>query len=175
MQNFALLQKVLKTREIRAKNQKYLSQLHQNPVLNFSLNMPGAYKESRAGEIIFKALQEALHVKLSKEGLQITDTITNYSLIGFEAIFSIKANALKLKRLCCEIEQNHPLGRFGDLDVIDQDGKTISRKALGLEARRCFLCQKDAKLCARAQSHNIKELYNFIDLKVQEYTNEYSN
>ncbi|MEY8292793.1 citrate lyase holo-[acyl-carrier protein] synthase [Carnobacteriaceae bacterium 52-44] len=53
------------------------------------------------------------------------------------------------------IEENHPLGRLFDLDVLmlDQNNEVQgkSRTKLGLPVRRCFLCERPAKDCGRSR------------------------
>lgn len=49
-----------------------------------------------------------------------------------------------------------------DIDVIDRQGVSLSRKALGYERRKCFVCEEDAFSCARSQKHTIQELNQMI-------------
>ena len=44
-----------------------------------------------------------------------------------------------------------------DIDVMDKDG-AVSRCELGLDARKCLICDEDAKVCARSQKHSMEEL-----------------
>ena len=55
-----------------------------------------------------------------------------------------------------------PKARLLDIDVMDKDG-TVSRKELGLDARKCLICDDDAKVCARSQKHSMEELVARVD------------
>ncbi|HLR88779.1 MAG TPA: citrate lyase holo-[acyl-carrier protein] synthase [Atopostipes sp.] len=71
------------------------------------------------------------------------------------------------------IEENHPLGRLFDLDVLmlDQNNEVQgkSRTKLGLPVRRCFLCERPAKDCGRSRRHTVLELQEEISNRIQNY------
>jgi len=98
---------------------------------------------------------------------------------GFEAYFVVDVPVLEAKRLCCQIEDSHPLGRLMDIDVLrspigsgmtEGSGKTewagmtspVSRTEIGLPERRCLLCDKPARGCMRAHTHTREELEDKI-------------
>lgn len=62
-----------------------------------------------------------------------------------------------VKRAGIFIEENKEYGRIVDVDVIKLDGP-LSRSGFYLEPRRCFLCDKDSKECAREGGHTYEEL-----------------
>ena len=95
---------------------------------------------------------------------------------GFEAYFVVDMRPLEVKRLCCSIEDEHPLGRLMDIDVVchfDRSGeislKPLSREDIGLAARHCLLCDKPARECMRAHRHSPEEIQDTIDRMVQDY------
>ena len=61
------------------------------------------------------------------------------------------------KYLAVIIESISPKARLLDIDVMDKDG-AVSRGELGLDARKCLICDEDAKVCARSQKHSMEEL-----------------
>jgi holo-ACP synthase len=61
------------------------------------------------------------------------------------------------KYLAVIIESISPKARLLDIDVMDKDG-AVSRRELGLDARKCLICDEDAKVCARSQKHSMEEL-----------------
>ena len=65
--------------------------------------------------------------------------------------------AQKAKRIAVSIEEGTPEGRISDIDIIVQ-GRTLSRSDLGLPQRRCLLCDRPAKECARDQNHSYNHL-----------------
>lgn len=92
---------------------------------------------------------------------------------GFEAYFVVDVPVLEAKRLCCQIEDSHPLGRLMDIDVLrspigsgmtEGSGMTspVSRTEIGLPERRCLLCDKPARECMRAHTHTREELADKI-------------
>ncbi len=50
---------------------------------------------------------------------------------GPEAMWCVEHSAEEIKALCSELEQNHPLGRLWDIDVICPQAGLISRRAQG--------------------------------------------
>jgi holo-ACP synthase CitX len=88
---------------------------------------------------------------------------------GFKAYAFTTHPLLDAKRMACHIEEEHPLGRLFDLDVIDTTGTPVSRSALGAEPRRCLLCQQEARFCMRNHTHSREELQARIEKIVDEY------
>jgi holo-ACP synthase/triphosphoribosyl-dephospho-CoA synthase len=63
------------------------------------------------------------------------------------------------------------LGRCVDIDVYTYKNEKvigISRTDLYKAPRKCFICDLDAKICSRAQTHSIEEIKNYFD---EVYTN----
>lgn len=151
----ATLQAILSNKEERVKRQKeFLSRFDGASLISLSINTPGAIKLSCESLSIYAEAVEAI----KSHALPILHTYEQKSLTGAEAIWVIQADATYLKTLTCKIESTHPLGRFMDIDVIDTQGVSLSRKALGYERRKCFVCEEDAFICARSQKHTIQEL-----------------
>jgi holo-ACP synthase len=89
---------------------------------------------------------------------------------GPEALLVVDAGALELKQAMTRLEEEHALGRLWDLDVIDPRLGAISRKALGVPARRCLLCDEEAHACGRSRSHSLQELQNAIEEIIHGYS-----
>ena len=94
---------------------------------------------------------------------------------GFEMYMVVDIPAEEVKLICCDIEDTHPLGRLMDIDVITemrQDGalaepspRPMTRAEVGLQERRCLICERPARECIRARRHTAGELlarYNEI-------------
>jgi Phosphoribosyl-dephospho-CoA transferase (holo-ACP synthetase) len=56
------------------------------------------------------------------------------------------------------LEQQHPLGRLFDLDVLQADGRSLSRREFDLPPRRCLICDELAAACGRSRRHSSEEL-----------------
>jgi holo-ACP synthase CitX len=172
MPNLASLQEILANKEARAKHQEVLRLRYGWPILSLSINMPGASKQNSASKTIFETLRDALHVRIEQEGWNFKDESIKDSITGPEMMLAVQCDGISLKHLTCELEETHPLGRFGDIDVISPDGGLISRKSLGYPSRLCYLCNNDAKICARSQAHSVEDLHHFIHLKITEFHHE---
>ena len=74
--------------------------------------------------------------------------------------FSIADLGLKeIKQICEDFEENHPLGRFVDVDLNDPQGNTISSG----KSKLCFFCrEKPAIECRRENVHHVEELRLFM-------------
>lgn len=71
-----------------------------------------------------------------------------------------------IKQYCEDFEQNHPLGRFIDVDLNDYQGTTISSG----KSKRCFFClERPAIECRREQAHKPDELRAFMFPKMESY------
>ncbi len=68
-----------------------------------------------------------------------------------------------------EVEDTHPLGRLFDIDVIDTQGVVLSRDQLRFARRRCFVCGRDAKLCARNRVHPLTGLIDKLSEIIHAY------
>ena len=161
------IHEILANKEKRVELQKEFLKLYSSPLVCMSVNMPGAYKLTPVSTKIFDEVYKALLSELSD--FQIFKSFTCKESTGKEAIFSIGTDKYTLKQLTCKLENTHPLGRFVDIDVIGLDGLAISRKELGFDARRCYLCSKDAKVCGRSRAHTIDELVEFMDFSLKRF------
>lgn len=162
------LAQVLNNKELRLKRQQEWLNRHSSPLVSFSINMPGPVKQNAAAIHIFnKGVQEIVRMCIENNWTIIDETLIN-QITGPEAIFAISCDAIKLKRALVDIEQMHKLGRLMDLDVIDLDGKSLSRQTYSLPKRRCFICDEDAVICARSRRHDLPLLLQ----KIKEITNE---
>ena len=159
------LDQLLKSREDRARHQQDL--LGKNPggsLVCLTVQLPGPQKRSpvsiKIGEAGLSALKEAF------PGIEpeVRDLDT-----GFEVYMPVPLPALEAKRLCCAIEDEHPLGRLMDIDVISNGEGPLGRESVGLEPRRCLICDKPARYCMRARTHSTGELLDRINQMVEAY------
>lgn len=155
------LNRVLENRELRQNRQWSLIEKFNSTVLSLTLNIPGCKKDSSDAKFIYEtAIKE-----IDKLGLKEYEKILTCKDTGYEALWALHVEAKQLKILTCKVEEDHPLGRFMDIDVIDNNKKILSRKT----SRKCYICQEDAKKCARSQKHSIKELLAYINKTVDDY------
>lgn len=153
------LDDVLSNKEARVKRQGEWLKRHSLPLLSFTVNMPGPQKMTECTERIFEQGVHAIQAICLEKGWSMAGRQLLRQVTGPEALFAVQApNAMALKRAMIEIENNHRLGRLMDLDVIDVDGKIISRKGQGMTRRKCLICEQDAVICARSRKHDLQTL-----------------
>lgn len=156
------LQQMLDSREQRAAYQQALHARFRAPVICLLCNMPGAIKANAAAARIFTAGRQALLGALPTRGFPLLYQEERSLLTGPEGYYCAGAPADALKRLCCGIEEAHPLGRLFDLDVIPPGAVPISRTELGLPIRKCLVCGGAAAICAGRRLHAQPEVLKAI-------------
>ena len=160
---------ILNSREERAQKQMDILAHYPYSLVSFTLNIPGAVKDNDIYRRIHKQGMEDILNILEVEKIEVKYLEEINKSTGSEGYISVNKDSIELKKLMVDIESNHPLGRIFDIDVFDKDHNQMSRSDLGLESRRCLICEKDARVCMRNKSH----LYNDLILKVEEISREY--
>ena len=128
-------------------------------------NMPGGKKGSiESNWIVYRIFLEC---KKKMAPLKIFHSYTDEEGLIFFLI--VDAPPLEVKALSIKIEDDESLGRLADIDVLNAE-KLFSRNDFPQEnkRRKCFLCEKDAVICARSRAHSQKEIMDFILKKVHE-------
>lgn len=163
------LEQLLEARESRAAHQKELMEKYRLTLVSFTVNIPGPVKKTPESSLIFQEGCIALVKKLKKAGFHLEYFKTNMPVTGYEAYFVAKTDERSLKAYMLEIENEHPLGRLFDFDVIGSDGVPISREDFGHSKRKCLLCDEDAHSCGRSRKHPIEALTQKIQSMVDSY------
>ena len=128
-------------------------------------NMPGGKKGSiESNWIVYRIFLEC---KKKMAPLKIFHSYTDEEGLIFFLI--VDAPPLEVKALSIKIEDDESLGRLADIDVLTAE-KLFSRNDFpqNNKRRKCFLCEKDAVICARRRAHSQKEVMDFILKKVHE-------
>ena len=128
-------------------------------------NIPGGKKGSiESNWIVYRIFLEC---KKKMAPLKIFHSYTDEEGLIFFLI--VDAPPLEVKALSIKIEDDESLGRLADIDVLTAE-KLFSRNDFpqNNKRRKCFLCEKDAVICARSRAHSQKEIMNFILKKVHE-------
>lgn len=163
------LQQMLEARELRAARQKSWLLLYQKPLISVTTVVPGAIKNSKGSRLLLQSAMQVLRMTLQAEDMPIKMIQQFRAKTGPEGMLAIDAEGMTLKRLCVAIEDGHPLGRLWDLDVICPGQGVISRRTLGVEGRRCLVCDEAAHACARTQRHDQTTLFAAMMEKMQCY------
>lgn len=149
---------MLNHREHRVELQNYLLEKFHLPLISFTLNIPGPIKVSQDTRRAFHAGCQEIYEVLEKNHLLIRDTLEIHTHCGDELLLSVNASTKKLKELMISIEENSPIGRLFDIDVLNENGKKESRSSY----RQCLLCNSQAQDCARNRTHSVEELQQAI-------------
>ena len=150
--------KILDTRENRVQIQQEMLQKSPSCLLSFTLNIPGPVKvfpytkwTYEVGiSIILKGISLLNGVIIEQKEVK-KDT-------GWEAFFALNLHPEDMKAYLLEQEEQHPLGRLFDFDILRADGSKLSRQELGFLERTCLLCGNPAFLCGRSRTHSAQEL-----------------
>ena len=151
------LTQILDAREKRAEKQKALLSQYQKPLICFTMNIPGPKKWSRDIAIGFflgnRMLKDAL------PGRRVLHFSQDITPAGGEAYYVVDMPAKALKKLAADIEDSHIACRLFDIDILDADGRKLTRQEdLQIPARTCLLCNNDAAVCARSRAHSLEDL-----------------
>jgi holo-ACP synthase CitX len=169
------LAELLESRDKRVEHQKdLLGEYPGKSLLCLTVQLPGPEKRNATSLKIAQAGVEAVRMAFSPVYEELKDLET-----GYEAYFLVDLPAKEAKRRACQIEDTHPLGRLMDMDVVysptisTRDGsvevEAISRLDIGLEARKCLLCDNEVRYCMRAKTHTREELLSRIEQILKEY------
>ena len=161
------LDELLASREERQARQLELLQRHPGVTLVcLTVIMPGPVKRDIRSLVVAQAALDAL---LARFGGELKDIRTRDLPTGYEAYLLVSCSPEEAKRAVCLMENTHPLGRMFDMDVLEATGRALSRTELGLEARRCLLCGREARWCMRNHTHTREELLAEIDRRIAAY------
>ena len=161
------LDALLQSRDNRHALQRQLLEQHPSGTLVcLTVVMPGNVKRNLYSVV---TAQAALTAILDRLGEHVQATRARDLVTGYEAYLITDLPAIEAKRVTCDIEDSHPLGRLFDIDVMDANGTPISRQTVGGEPRRCLLCEQESRWCMRNHSHTQEELMAHIKNLVEDY------
>lgn len=157
-------------REHRAEVQQTLREKYHSTVLSFSLNIPGPIKLSEKYEKCFLRAVRDIRALLSAYDLSVRYEAQESPKTGCSFFAVIDGEARDVKNCLLPLEEERPVGRIYDIDVISPEGRKISREGLGYPLRKCLCCEETAMVCARSRRHSVPEMLEKIDLLLEEET-----
>lgn len=157
---------MLNAREERFLFEKNLEQKFEKPIIVCAANCPGSDKRNFYSTYAVYCLYTKLIERVSP-----VFTHFSHTKEGFVVHMVADLSADRLKLICIELEETHPLGRLVDLDVFC-GGENLSRRALGRPARSCFLCERPAIECVRSERHEKSLLTGHFERLVLNYIAE---
>ena len=125
-------------------------------VLQEGINLPGLPKRLPGDEARLETVGALLVAELGwtpRRTVAGVDGGGAYRML----LFPREEDGRLLKEAAVRLEGELPYGRLLDLDVLTPRG-SVSRSALGLPPRRCLICLREAKVCARLGGHRPETL-----------------
>lgn len=161
--NLTGLKEILEAREARAARQQELL-LRGGVLVSCGLNVPGPVKNAEIYRIVFEI---GLHkIEMALRGIPFEEE-TGCSAAGPFAFLRIPpgTDGRTVKRIAVQTEEQDPLGRLWDLDVLipGEDGPVkLSRSEIGYPKRKCLICDAPAFVCVRASRHGVPEVLRAV-------------
>ncbi|USS93284.1 citrate lyase holo-[acyl-carrier protein] synthase [Fructilactobacillus ixorae] len=154
---------VLQSKDHRARQQQQLvTKFPTGTVVALKLNVPGPIKTNAALQRLFTVGQRLLERQF--QGIaRLQAPVVTTGLAGTEAFYVFAIDGWEAKRRAVAFENQPPLGRLFDADVLTQAQVHYARQELGEQARRCFLCDRPAKECGRNRTHSVTELQAYFN------------
>lgn len=155
---------VLANKDERVAVQKDLfNKFPEDVLLDVKLNIPGPIKNNCYLKEIFDKGIVILEQMLQRQHLSFRLLKAWDKQTGCENFYLLSASEIAVKKTAIEFEDQTKLTRLFDADVLlkNQLG-AISRTDLQQPVRKCFLCNRPAKECARSRRHSVSELQNYI-------------
>lgn len=146
----ATIEQILALRDMRAEKQRRFTDEYKLPLVCFTMNIAGEVKNSPLIEFGFMCGVDLL----DKMPFEIRCREINSNIAGCSAYYAMNGDAEEIKRLAVEIENCCAAARLFDIDVIDTDGKKLSRDG----ERKCLICSEKAAVCARSRAHGLEKI-----------------
>ncbi len=148
------LWQMLSAREGRAEAQRLLLGRYGQTLVSFTMNIPGPVKDSpliRRAFYLGCSRLEALVPQAVRQ--ELVEAVT-----GCEARYTVPMEPRAVKRICTAIEEETPIGRLFDLDVLASDGTKLEREQVGGGSRDCIVCGAPGRGCASRRTHTVAQL-----------------
>ena len=154
----------------REQKQFHIQKLLENHdlVISIKSNIPGSHKNIVEAYLLVRLF----HVELAKRFIFKRPMMMDTADGPYDLIPLNQGNLKDIKIQLIELEDTHPLGRFIDLDIHQQMSQSISRADFGLPFRKCYLCELDAHVCARNQTHDIQDLISYVKDHISAYLSD---
>lgn len=157
---------ILDAREERVNIIEEFIEKHKNTIIAARVNYPGNDKENYISTYVIEKGKNELIKAFDGSILEILEKT---SAEGPYILMAVDRQINLVKKITIELENNHPLGRFLDLDVYGNDIRSVSREELGFEKRKCYICNNYAHQCIRSRNHTVEDVEKFIVETVKEY------
>lgn len=157
------LQQMLDARERRKQRQDELLSRFSLPLVCFTMNIAGDEKNNSRIRVAFNYGVEQL-LKSNPIYHVLFDEAT-----GMEGYFVFDMDGKRVKSLTTGIEEQQPIGRLFDMDVLSADGTKLERE----QQRSCLVCGGQAAACARNREHGLEVVKGCTDALIDEFICSY--
>lgn len=157
------LPELLASRESRQLRQQRWLAKHSVTLISLTIVSPGAIKDTPLTRSIFNLAWQGITTLCSKQRWISLEREVFMLATGLEGFIAIDQPAELVKRAAMTLEQEHPIARLWDIDIINTQGHILSRRDMKLAPRSCLICQQDARICARNRIHSIAELLTVME------------
>ncbi len=160
------IEAVLADRERRGQLGIELAEQMKLTVVCARINYPGFHKNTASAIAGFAVLREAIQANFENE---IIHTTLHEGADGHALILALEGRAEDIKKRAVLMEEDHPIGRLFDLDVISSQGTGLGRSDLGLPERKCYMCGQAARACASRQKHDLECLIDHCNRQISAF------
>lgn len=161
-----MINNILRDREKRYCEILSLINKYGLPVICGKINYPGNDKNTLEAQNAFQILQRLLIEKFTENSIH-TQILAGDD--GSSILIVTSLNPLEAKEISVFLEANNSLGRVFDIDIYVGEGKPIGRENLGMESRRCIICNEDPRICMRTGKHSFQEVVDAINKLIHDY------
>lgn len=146
---------MLLAREARAERQTRLLKKFGCPLICFTMNIPGPVKDTPLIRRSFRWGLAQLESRLAGvKHRELSEEVT-----GCEAFLAVEGDSGEIKRICTQIEEETPLGRLFDMDVLTLSGEKLERSS----PRSCIVCGAPGRGCASRRLHSLEQLTGAVN------------
>lgn len=154
-------------RKVKDKRIESLHDMFDLPVVAIRADLPLSMKGSYEEEIILRELEKAVKKSL---GHKLLFEETYESGVTKEILFVVKGDAHTYKENAVFTEENHPLGRFSDIDIYEcQEEFPISRLEMGYAPRECCICGDERTRCSTEKRHQDSDVAAYIRQEIESF------
>lgn len=148
------LPEMLNARDYRVLRQQALLEQYHLSLVSFTMNIPGPVKNSPLIRRGFRLGKKLLLAQLERTKIACVFEEEADKPTGCEGLYVVRADPVTIKEMTRDLEEGTGLGRLFDFDVLAPDGTKLDRPV----PRRCLICGRPAKECARSRAHPLPEL-----------------
>ncbi|MPW14819.1 citrate lyase holo-[acyl-carrier protein] synthase [Lactobacillus helveticus] len=138
-------------------------------LVDINLNIPGPIKNNRYLIKLFDYGIKQLEEIWQNKGYdyKLVKALNNDA--GCENFYVLRESSKVVKLSTILFEENNKIGRLFDADVLIKGKTALSRQELEYSSRRCYLCNRPAKECARSRRHSVEEMQRYISSLYAKY------